>query len=105
MDSTPKGLRVHDFLQEPKQIHLHSSSQRLITHPPPMTPNVEGNRIPFVVSRWSNSVFYPRECLVDILLKAHSSVHPILLNNPFRHQASNDPDCPPLTVFPNGGLI
>jgi hypothetical protein len=42
---------------------------------------------------------------VDVLLKAASSIHPILLNNPFRHQASNDPDCPPLTVFPNGSLI
>lgn len=42
---------------------------------------------------------------MDGLLKAHSSVDPILLNNPFRHEASNNPDCPSLTVFRNGGLI
>lgn len=40
-----------------------------------------------------------------VLLKAYSSIHPILQNEIFRHQVSDDSDCSPLTLFPNGGLV
>ena len=69
-----------------------------------MVPNKD-NRILYALSRKRHSFGRPRESLLDRLLKAHSSVHPLLLNNRFRHEASNNPDRPSLTIFPNGGLV
>lgn len=55
-----------------------------------MVPNKDDNRILYALSRKSHSSGRPRESLLDRLLKAHSSVHPLLLNNLFRHEASNN---------------
>ena len=55
----------------------------------------------YAVNRKSHTFWSP----ANGLLKAHSSVHPFLLNNILRHETSNNPDCPTLTISRNCGCI